>query len=109
MTHVSRFKKYGVLILRRHLGNCVPQTFPILLKSREIRDHLYFELNKRGIGAVSLYHQLIKEIDQGFSIEHELSDRILNLPIHQDIGFEELDFIACVLEELLTTNKIRRN
>jgi dTDP-4-amino-4,6-dideoxygalactose transaminase len=98
---IVRLKKYDVKILRRYLIKNIPQTFPILLKSREVRDYLYFELNKRGIGVVSLYHELIKEIPKEFEAEHSISDTILNLPIHQDISYKELDYMVENIEELL--------
>ena len=41
----------------------VPQTYPVLI-SRRSRDELYFEMNRAGFGAVSLYHTLIEEIPQ---------------------------------------------
>jgi hypothetical protein len=41
-------------------------------------------MNAEGFGLISLYHELIGEIDQSFSAERKVSDRITNLPIHQD-------------------------
>jgi dTDP-4-amino-4,6-dideoxygalactose transaminase len=63
----------------------VPQTYPVLLR-RDIRDSLYFGLNAAGFGVVSLYHTLIEEVTpRRFPDAHQVSRRILNLPIHQDI------------------------
>nr|WP_319395128.1 hypothetical protein [uncultured Desulfobacter sp.] len=67
------------------LENSVPQTYPLFLDTMDLRDHLYFEMNKSGFGVVSLYHTLISEADESFSVEHTMSARILNLPVHQDI------------------------
>ncbi|MFA5276258.1 MAG: hypothetical protein WC417_05150, partial [Candidatus Omnitrophota bacterium] len=86
--------KYGVSILKKRIGRFVPQSFPVLLPDRETRDQLYFRLNKEGYGAVSLYHTLIEEIDRSFIEEHRLSDRILNLPIHQDVTRDNLKSMA---------------
>ena len=52
----------------------------------DIRDKLYFQLNKDGYGVTSLYHTLINEIDDQFIVENTISSTILNLPIHQDVG-----------------------
>lgn len=82
--------KYKIKILRRKLGSVVPQTFPILLPDRKIRDYLYFKLNKEGYGVISLYHSLIKEVPSLFVSEHRLSERILNLPVHQDAEGKDL-------------------
>lgn len=73
-----------VKLLHESLGDNVPQSFPLLLNSESLRDDLYFRLNESGFGLVSLYHELIKEIDASFDIEHEIARRIINLPIHQD-------------------------
>lgn len=87
-------------ILHKHLGNNVPQTFPILLMDEQIRDTLYFRLNEEGFGAVSLYHELISVIDPDcFTHEHAISKRILNLPLHQDTNPVELNqMIDCMME-----------
>ena len=41
-------------------------------------------MNERGFGLISLYHQLIQPIGPEYRAEREISDRITNLPIHQD-------------------------
>jgi len=101
MTKLKPLEKYNLTILRNKLYDNIPQTFPILLKSRKIRDNLYFELNKRGFGVVSLYHQLINEISNEYDVEQTISRHILNLPIHQDVSFEELDCMIDALTSLL--------
>ncbi|MBF0504249.1 MAG: DegT/DnrJ/EryC1/StrS family aminotransferase [Candidatus Omnitrophica bacterium] len=84
-------RKHDLRLLRPVLGRHVPQTFPVILPNRETRDRLYFSLNEAGFGAVSLYHQLIDQIDESFIDEHAISNTILNLPVHQDILPEQLD------------------
>lgn len=84
-------EKHNITLFRRDLKEHIPQTFPILLKDRTIRDGVYFSLNKMGYGVVSLYHTLIDEIDNSYIIEHAISERILNLPIHQDAEIKYLD------------------
>ena len=75
---------YKIVILRGKLGKTVPQSFPVLLQNNKLRDRLYFRMNKEGYGVTSLYHELIEEAGSFFKIEHEISGRILNLPVHQD-------------------------
>ena len=82
--------------------NIVPQTFPLLLKSKEIRDYLYFKLNENAFGVVSLYHELIDEIPSNFNIERNVSDRILNLPVHQDTNPSQLKLLTQCFFQLLT-------
>ena len=69
----------------------VYQSFPILLKNRKARDAMYYKLNNVGYGVVTLYYALIDEINRDeYPVEHEISDRILNLPCHQDCEIDDL-------------------
>ncbi len=93
-------ERYGIEILHETLAGAVPQSFPLLLKNEQLRDALYFELNNRGYGVVSLYHQLISEIPPSHEREIDLSKRILNLPVHQDADEKQL---RGLLSEMLST------
>ncbi|MEK7376218.1 MAG: hypothetical protein AABZ57_03515 [Candidatus Margulisiibacteriota bacterium] len=99
MKHLA--KKHDIKILRGDLKDSVPQTFPILLKDEETRDRLYFGLNEKGYGAVSLYHELIGEIPGAFKDAHWVSKRILNLPVHQDADQRSLEKMIKTLGGLL--------
>ena len=67
------------------------QTFPIIVENDK-RDRLYFGLNERGYGAVSLYHEMIEPIkDMNYLDSIWLSNHILNLPVHQDIEDGEIE------------------
>lgn len=94
--------KYSIEILRNKINDCVPQTFPILVKNQELRDLLYFELNNKGYGAVSLYHELISQIPDTYKREMDISKRILNLPVHQDVDRASL---AAMLREMIAIIK----
>lgn len=94
-------REQDIRIMFPVLASCVPQSFPVLLADRQIRDHLYFEMNEAGYGVVSLYHELIGPIDRSFGSEHEISDRILNLPVHQDVSQEQLEGMLQLLFSLL--------
>jgi len=82
---------FGVEVLRPSIDGAVPQTFPILLPDTATRDALYFGLNHDGFGVVSLYHRLIDAIAPRFTVEHDISGRILNLPVHQDVSEKALE------------------
>lgn len=81
----------------------VPQTFPIVIKKGD-RDAIYEIMNDEGYGVVSLYHTMIEELRNG---DHEdacwLSQRIMNLPIHQDVNSSEyqgmIDRLVTACEE----------
>lgn len=96
-----------IVILKEDLNGVVPQTFPILLPTRALRDKLYFQMNDDGFGVVSLYHTLIDEIDYSFTVEQEISDRILNLPVHQDI--EQVDLKNMVDQLYATIREYKQN
>lgn len=97
---IKILKNSNIKLLHKALGNNIPQTLPVLISSMSLRDYLYFELNKRSIGVVSLYHQLIESVSL-YSNENYLSNHILNLPVHQDINKNEIDYYFKVLVELL--------
>ena len=91
----------NIQILRKSIFNQIPQTFPILLPSKDIRNYSYFHLNECGFGVVSLYHTLIKEIPKNYITERYISDRILNLPIHQDARSKNLKKLANEIKSIL--------
>ena len=96
-----------ITILIPNIVDQVPQTFPILLPSENIRDYLYFHLNKCGFGVVSLYHDLIKQIPKNYIIERYISEHILNLPIHQDVKLKDLKKLIYEMKSIL--KKLRLN
>lgn len=75
----------------------VPQTLPVLIRNVS-RDRLYGFMNSHGYGVVSLYHTLIEQIRMAdFPASHELSYKIMNLPVHQDICRKELnELVECL-------------
>lgn len=90
-----------IKILKKNVNDQVPQTFPILLPSEDIRNYLYFHLNECGFGVVSLYHTLIKEISKNYITEQYISKHILNLPIHQDVKLEDLKKLVDKIKSIL--------
>lgn len=86
------------------VAECVPQTFPIVLK-RGNRNRIYELMNKQGFGVVSLYHTMIEELR---TEEHRqacwLAQHILNLPVHQDCdSFEYPQMIETLKKACLNT------
>ncbi len=79
----------------------VPQTYPVLVRNVS-RDRLYFAMNEAGFGVVSLYHMMIKPIADGpYAESVELSRKIMNLPVHQDVEPEDLERLVSRLGECL--------
>ncbi len=71
-------------VLRPELGVNVPESFPVLLPDRHLRNRMHARMNEEGFGLISLYHELIAPVDESYRAELRISDRITNLPIHQD-------------------------
>ena len=84
-------------------GNCTPQTFPVILKQQD-RFRLYQDLNEEGFGIVSLYHTMINpiKIDE-FQISLDISQKILNLPVHQDIDKQDIEQMYSAIISLLNS------
>jgi dTDP-4-amino-4,6-dideoxygalactose transaminase len=87
-----------IKILYQLKESTIPQSFPILIKKIS-REKLYFNLMQRGVPTIALYYRLISEIDkQQFPDSYEISDTILNLPIHQDTDRTDIDYLAKQLQ-----------
>jgi dTDP-4-amino-4,6-dideoxygalactose transaminase len=83
----------------------IPQTYPVIVQNG-LRDRLYFSLNKAGYGAVSLYHDLIPQLNRArYPAAYELAGHILNLPLHQDADERSLTLMVSELRRILRDNK----
>ncbi len=83
----------------------VPQTYPVLVDGVS-RDRLYDLMNSKGFGVVTLYHTLIEQIDRAEHPDaHALARTILNLPVHQDAGTEQMKMLV---DQLLETVRSMR-
>lgn len=72
----------------------VPLNFPVIVKGNK-REKLYFKLTEDKIPTIALYYRLIDVIDKDeYPASYYLSNNILNLPIHQEISPEEIDYIV---------------
>jgi len=68
-----------------------PLNVPMLARTKAMRHTLYQTLMAHDIYPTSLYHTLDHQLDQGmFPDSFDISNRIINLPIHQDCSETEL-------------------
>ena len=82
-------------------GVC-PQTLPLLIHD-DNRDNVYFEMNNRGFGFVSLFQTMINQLENStYESARYTSKHIINLPVHQDC--KEADLINMVKNFKLVLN-----
>ena len=78
-----------------------PHNLPILINNK-YREKLYFKLIAKGIPVIALYYKMIDPLrDLKFVNAKNLSDNILNLPVHQDIEEDDLELISIELKNSL--------
>jgi dTDP-4-amino-4,6-dideoxygalactose transaminase len=78
-----------------HRTPITPLNFPIRLKNLDMRHELYKKLIAVGIIPTALYHRLVGELSsERFPKSVDISQRILNLPTHQDVGLPELNVLV---------------
>ena len=93
-------KMIEIMYPKLELG-IIPLNFPILIK-KNLREKVYFRMIKKGVITIALYYRLIPEIPASkFPDSVEVSNSILNLPVHQDITLEDLKKIVNALKESL--------
>lgn len=77
----------------------IPHNYPILV-SNKLRERLYFWLIDKNIHLIALYYRLIPQLNNPENTRMiDLSNNILNLPIHQDVEKEELIGLVKLLQE----------
>jgi dTDP-4-amino-4,6-dideoxygalactose transaminase len=68
----------------------VPHSFPVRI-ANGARERLYFHLLEQGMPTIALYYQLADELKQAdHPTSFEISNSILNLPVHQDTTNDDL-------------------
>lgn len=87
--------------------NDIPHNFPIIVKNN-LREKVYFKMQEQGFPLIALYYRLIQPIydlkDQSMI---DLSNSILNLPVHQDTTQKDLEeLIICLEKVLLNLNQV---
>jgi len=80
----------------------VPQTLPVRITG-DNRDAIYRGMNEAGFGMVSLYHTLIEPVRSGFELENDLSEHIINFPVHQDVAAGALSALVASFQTCLHT------
>ena len=77
-----------------------PLNIPMMARSKEDRHELYSTLVNNGIVPTALYHILVPQLNKPeFSESIDVSNRIINLPIHQDCTINEIDIMIDVIME----------
>ena len=72
----------------------------MMARSKEDRHELYSTLVNNGIVPTALYHILVPQLNKPeFSESIDVSNRIINLPIHQDCTINEIDIMIDVIME----------
>jgi dTDP-4-amino-4,6-dideoxygalactose transaminase len=82
-----------------------PLNFPVRLPSLDLRHKLYESLIAAEILPTALYHRLVGELNSDrFSSSLDISQRILNLPTHQDVQVHELSVMTKILKDFCHDN-----
>lgn len=97
----------GIDIMYDLHENEIPQTFPIRVKNG-LRERLYFHLMNKDMPTIALYYRLIDGLDkENFRLAHEISNEILNLPLHQDTTEKDIAMLTDEIKYFLENkNKI---
>jgi len=70
------------------------------------REDFYFKMINKGVTLTSLYYRLVDSIDKTeFPISHEISKKIINFPINQDISIDEMVLIVDLVKRVLNESK----
>ena len=89
----------GVRPLMTLNENDIPHNYPIIVENN-LREKLYFWLIDRGITLTALYYRLIDSIEKDVYKEmHDISNSILNLPIHQDMNEQDIRHLVEQINE----------
>ena len=76
----------------------IPLNYPLKLRNQKLRHELYDYLINNDIQPTALYHRLVPEISLAeFPTSIKISNTILNLPVHQDLGLKEMDHMVSVV------------
>ena len=91
----------GLTLMYQLDESTVPHDFPTLIHNNQ-REALYFHLQSQQMPTIALYYRLVSEIDpKAYPVSFEVSDSILNLPVHQDTSREDLEALAAEIRRFL--------
>jgi len=72
----------------------VPLNLPVLIGNGQ-RETLYYYLMGQGLPTIALYYRLIDDLQtERFELSTTISQNILNLPVHQDVDFNDLERLS---------------
>jgi len=83
----------GVKSLKTIKDGDIPHNYPIIIENG-LREKLYFWLMDKNVPLIALYYRLVDPLQVEKYISMQIiSNNILNLPVHQDITFEDIKYI----------------
>ncbi|MFL1012245.1 DegT/DnrJ/EryC1/StrS family aminotransferase [Flavisericum labens] len=89
----------GIVPLKKLSKGDIPHNYPIVVKGN-LREKLYFWLIEKDMTLIALYYRLIEPLNANeYKRMQNLSNNILNLPIHQDIEKQDLLLLINKIEE----------
>ena len=101
----DNLKDMEEITILRNDDSITPQTFPILLDEK-IKEKVYFKMNELGYQIVALCFRMIPQIDKlTYADSYKVSQKILNLPIHQDIDEKDLIDMCKALKKVVSDLK----
>lgn len=96
-------QEFGFPIETLPNGVC-PLFFPLLVKENGKREYLYLALKEQGIASHPWWDRFHPAVPwEEFPEAVTLKERLLGIPIHQDLTFEHLDRIILELEKICRT------
>ena len=96
LNYFSGYRDDVIPLFKKLPDGVCPLQFPIIVKDR---DYLKKILNEKGINVIAWWKGYIRNLQwHEFVDACFLKDNVLTLPVHQDLGIENISYIA---EELL--------
>ncbi len=95
----------GIKRLKTLGNNDIPHNYPIYIQEG-LREKLYFWMSYKDIHLIALYYRLIDGLNtKKYTEMLDLSNSILNLPVHQDMTNENIESLVKLLIEGLSEIK----
>ena len=89
----------GIKKLKTLGSQDIPHNYPVVIENG-LREKLYFWLIERNCPLIALYYRLIEPLQKPeYRGMLDLSESILNLPVHQDTDREDINSLAMLLDD----------
>jgi len=89
----------GIRSLKIMRDGDIPHNYPIIVENG-LREKLYFWLMGKNVPLIALYYRLINPLQkEKYLTMQNISNEILNLPIHQDITTEDIIYFVDLIKE----------